>query len=67
MVALERILDAARYLLDAGADPELEFHDMASPLAAAIGRFTLHDDEDWLIKHALGEIVRMMQEKSESR
>ena len=63
----ERITNAIKYVLDAGADPELGFGDLSSPLAVAIGYFTAHDDGDWLIKDALSEIVRMMQEKSESR
>ena len=67
MVGTHRVLDAVKHLLDTGADPELEFHDLASPLAVAIGYFTAHDDGDWFIKDALSEIVRMMQEKSESR
>ena len=67
MVGTHRVLDAVKHLLDTGANPELEFHDLASPLAVAIGYFTAHDDGDWLIKDALSEIVRMMQEKSDSR
>ena len=64
MVALERILDAARYLLDAGADPELEFHDLQSPLEIANNfRATIITPRDaYWWADAFSEIIRIMSE-----
>ena len=61
----ERITNAIKYVLDAGADPELGFGDLPSPLAVAIGYFTSLR-EDW-ITDTLDKVIRIMKKYSGRR
>ena len=62
MAELVRVVDAVKYVLDAGADPNLKLHDLMSPLELAI----THElggwgaDYPWQVEDTLGEIVRIM-------
>ena len=66
MVELVRIVDAIKYLLTAGANPKLQFHDLWSPLELAIDYRGSH--EEWRgIGDTFSKIVRIMSEHSGSR
>ena len=60
----ERIIEAIKYLLDAGADPKLGFHDLLSPLESAVQYRSANGD--WHAGDAFGEAVRIMSEHSDS-
>ena len=65
MAELVRVVDAVKYVLDAGADPNIELHDLMSPLELAI----LHEfggEYAWQVEDTLGEIVRIMSNRSDS-
>jgi len=64
---VERVLDAVECLLDVGADPELEFHDLPSPLKFADGfrAAVLLADVHW-VADALSKAIRIMSEHAKS-
>ena len=61
----DRVVDAVKSVLDAGADPKLEFHDLRSPLQIAIECRADTRDGHWLIG-ILDRIIRMMTEHPNS-
>ena len=64
---MERVLNAVKCLLDVGADPELEFHDLPSPLKFADGfrAAVLLADVHW-VADALSKAIRIMSEHAKS-